>query len=135
MINDSQLHGPTAPPHPAIYVRSATDGEDQLEQRVEDARELARMNGLTVKQEDIIAEYGSGAKIDGRPGIQVILEQAAHGKISHLVTPRASYLSRDYHDLHQILVALAEVSVITGEGDNEPRGTHAVATAVFNTLR
>ena len=94
------------------------------------------MNGLTVKQENIIAEYGSGADF-GRPGIQRILEQTERGEISHLVTPRASYLSRDYHDLYQILLALAEAgaTVVTGHGTNDPRGTYALATAPFGTLR
>ena len=43
MKHEPQNHGTAIPPCPAIYVRAATDGEGQLEQRIEDARELARM--------------------------------------------------------------------------------------------
>lgn len=59
---------------PAIYVRSATNGEGQLDERLEDARELARMNGLDVAEADTIAEHGSGADIVRRAGLQRILE-------------------------------------------------------------
>lgn len=105
-------------PRPVIYVRSATVGEGQLEERLEDARELARMNGLDVGADDTVAERGSGADIVGRPGLQRILQRIARGEISHLVVPRTSHLSRKYHDLRQILVTLAEagVEVVTGGG-------------------
>ena len=141
MENELHSQGPTTatPPQrvPVIYVRSAATGDGQLEERLEDALELARMNGLDVAAADTVAEHGSGANIVGRPGLQRLLQMAERGEISHLVTRKTSHLSRNYHHLHEMLVALAEagVTVITGEGDNEPRGTYALATAVFETPR
>ena len=102
---------------PAIYIRSATDGEGQLEERLEDARELARLHALDVAQDHEIAEHGSGTNIHRRPGIERIMQMAARGEISHLVILDTSHLNRDYHDLRQILIRLAEagVTVVTGE--------------------
>lgn len=141
MENELHSQGPTTVTTPqrvpVIYVRSAANDEGQLEERLEDARELAHMNGLDVAAADTVAENGSWANIVGRPGLQRLLQMAERGEISHLVTLKTSYLSRNYHHLHEILVALAEagVTVVTGEGNNEPRGTYAVATAVFDALR
>lgn len=121
-------------PRPVIYVRSAAE-DGQLPQRVEDARELARMHGLDVAQDDITAEYGSGALIEGRPGIKRILEQIERGEISHLVTPLTSNLSRNYHDLYRILKTLAEAGakVITGAERKEFDGSYTEATAGLAT--
>lgn len=126
----------TTPPRsvPAIYVRSAADGEGQLQERVEDARELARLHALDVAQDDTIAEHGSGADIHRRPGIQRILQMAARGEISHLVTLHTSRLSRGYHDLRQILITLAEagVTVVTGDSSDLSFGSDAFTAALAN---
>jgi len=116
---------------PVIYVRSATDGEGQLAERLEDTRELACSRGLDVAQDDAIAEHGSGADIHRRSGIQRILQMAARGQISHLVTQDTSRLSRDYHGLRHILVSLADagVTVITQDsGCNLGFSNDALAT-------
>ena len=113
-------------PMPVIYVRSATDDEGQLTERLNGARELAQINGLVVAAAEIVVEHGSGADIVGRPGLQRLLQMADRGEISHLVILRTSHLSRDYHALREMLVALTQagVTVVTSHGANEPIGAH-----------
>ena len=80
------------------------------------------MNGLVVAAAEIVVEYGSGADIVGRPGLQRLLQMADRGEISHLVTLRTSHLSRDYHALREMLVALTQagVTVVTSHGSIIP---------------
>jgi DNA invertase Pin-like site-specific DNA recombinase len=132
-IEDFEGAAATRAPRPVIYVRSAVNEDGQLQQRLEDARELAYLNGLDVTQDDEITEHGSGAKIEGRPGIQRILAQAARGEISHLVVLQTSHLSRDHHDLHRIFEALEEagVNVVTYPGINISGAEHKLAMAVL----
>lgn len=131
MEDEQQTQATANAPRPFIYVRSAANEGNQLQQRVEEARELARMQGLDVAQDDITAEYSSGARTDSRPGLQSILEQVERGQISHLVTSRVSNLSRNDHDLHQIFEALADagVKVVTGDVNKGLDGAYAEATA------
>jgi DNA invertase Pin-like site-specific DNA recombinase len=136
-IEDFEGAAATRAPRPVIYVRSAVNEDGQLQQRLEDARELAYLNGLDVTQDDEITEHGSGAKIEGRPGIQRILAQAARGEISHLVVLQTSHLSRDHHDLHRIFEAMAEagVTVVTDSEVNVHSLEYKVATAMLAAWR
>lgn len=106
-------------PVPAIYVRSATDGQGQLEERLEDTLELARSRGLDVADADIVAEVGSGARIDTRNGLRQLLLRAERGEISHVVCMTKSRLSRNRHDAQCIQDELekAGVTVVTLNDD------------------
>lgn len=123
---ENELHTDDAtaalkPRVPILYVRSATDGEGQLNERLEDTLELARLHGLELAAGYTIAEHGSGADI-GRPGLQQVLRMAERGEISHLVCRDWARLSRNQRHLNRIMATLAEagVTVVTRHGLNEP---------------
>ena len=121
---------------PVIYVRSATDGEGQLEKRLEDTRELARSRGLDVADADIIAEVGSGARIDTRKGLQQLLLRADRGEISHVVCMTMSRLSRDRHDAQRIQEVLqkAGVTLVTMNDDPNLGAASVLAEAIASVI-
>ena len=135
-MNQHQTDGAasaTSPqPVPVIYVRSATDGEGQLEERLKDTRELAHSRGLDVADADIVAEVGSGARIDTREGLQQLLLRADRGEISHVVCMTMSRLSRDRHDAQRIQDVLkkAGVTVVTMNDDPELSAGAVLAEAI-----
>ena len=135
-MNQHQTDGAasaTSPqPVPAIYVRSATDGEGQLEERLEASRELARSRGLDVADADIIAEVGSGARIETRKGLQQLLLRAERGEISHIVCMTRSRLSRSRQDAQYIQDVLqkAGVTLVTMNDDPDLSAGAVLAEAI-----
>jgi DNA invertase Pin-like site-specific DNA recombinase len=119
---------------PAIYVRSATDGEGQLDERLADTRELARSRGLEVAEADIVGEVGSGARIDTREGVQQLLLRAQRGEISHIVCMTRSSPSRNRQDTQYIqdLLEKAGVTIVTMNDDLVVSAGAELAQAIAN---
>ena len=105
---------------PLIYVRAAVHEPGQIAERIDAARALARSQGLLVAEADIIAEAGSGARAEGRPGLQQLLRRIQNGEVSHVVCPAWSHLSRNHGDAVGISQALdeANVTVVTEQGSH-----------------
>lgn len=56
---------------------------------------MAAAHGLEVEEENIVANYGSGADIAGRPGLTALLNEAEDGKVGTLVTTSLDRLARN----------------------------------------
>ena len=55
---------------------------------------MAAVHGLEVEEENIIAEYGSGADIAGRPGFMALLNEVENVKVGTLVVTSLDRLGR-----------------------------------------
>ncbi len=67
---------------------------------------VAAAHGLEVEAEDVIAEYGSGADVAGRPGLTALLKEAEDGKVGTLVTTSLDRLARNSTTASRIADAL-----------------------------
>lgn len=102
------------------YARCAVQNSDGQELKKQTAKvlELAAANGLEIKPENIVAEYGSGSDMAARSGLQDLLRRAEDGEVGTVVVISPDRLSRNSSDVLSILKTLSDsgVSVISKNG-------------------
>lgn len=95
---------------------------DKLEDRAQVCRDLAAAAGLALPEEHILRERQSGGALSNRPELLTLLQRAAGGEVTHLITPFQDRLSRgDKRDDAAIeeALCLGRVTLITTQGVTE----------------
>ena len=114
--NDSDYSAPTKAGNGiviAIYVRSASGSEYQIEEQISDCKDFIGSIGCDPEKSVIYADNGfSGCSVD-RPAFLKMMKDADEGKFQILVINDIPRLARNYHLCDDTLNILGEKHIAT----------------------